>query len=262
MLNIAIRAARLAGTIISRATTRLDEVSFDTKGNMDYVSEVDRNAEAIIIETIFEAFPHHAIEAEESGQHGDSDYLWIVDPLDGTLNFMHGYPQFCVSIALTIRGKLQQSVIYDPVRDELFSASRGRGAQLNDHKIRVTKKSAMTEALLATGFPVRNPQNLDESLHQLSSIITQSADVRRGGSAALDLAYVACGRLDGFWEFGLNSWDIAAGALLLAESGGIVCDRNASENYLEPGDIVAANPRLIRQLLPIVGSHSKVGLKI
>ena len=231
MLNIAIKAARLAGTVISRATPRMDEVRFDKKGDMDFVSEVDTHAEAIIIETILEAYPDHAILAEESGRQGDSDYLWLIDPLDCTLNFLHGYPQFCVSIALLFKEKLQHAVVYAPIRDELFSASRGRGALLNDRKIRVGAKKKIDQTLLATGFPVRNLSSVEGSVRILEKVLSQGADIRRGGSAALDLAYVACGRLDGFWEFGLKPWDLAAGALLVFESGGIVCDRQASENF-------------------------------
>ena len=250
LLNIAIRAARLAGTVISRATARLDAVKFDKKGELDYVSEVDTQVEAIIIETLLDAYPDHAILAEESGKQGNSDYLWIVDPLDGTLNFLNGYPQFCVSIALSIKGKLQQAVVYDPIRDELFSASRGRGALLNDRKIRVNDKTKLEQTLLATGFPVRKPNSIDNSIETLRRVLAIGTDIRRGGSAALDLAYVACGRLDGFWEFGLNPWDIAAGALLVMESGGIVCDRVASEDFLQTGDVVAANPKIVKSLIP------------
>ncbi|MEC9248031.1 MAG: inositol monophosphatase family protein [Pseudomonadota bacterium] len=252
MLNIAIRAARLAGTVISRATARLDEVKFDKKGELNYVSEVDTQAEAIIIETLLEAYPDHAILAEESGQRGESDYLWIVDPLDGTRNFLNGYPQFCVSIALSIKGKLQQAVVYDPVRDELFSASRGGGALLNDRRIRVGGKNRVEQTLLATGFPVNNSGSVKESVKRLEKVLARGADIRRGGSAALDLAYVACGRLDGYWEFNLNSWDIAAGALLISESGGIICDRRASENFLESGEVITSNPKLLKQLLPLL----------
>ena len=252
MLNIAIRAARLAGTIITRAIPRVDTLKFDQKAYLDYVSEIDTQSEKVIIETLLDAYPDHAIMAEESGDMGDSDYLWIIDPLDGTLNFLHGYPQFCVSIALSVKGKLQQAVVYDPVRDELFTASRGRGAQLNDRKIRVSNRKKLEHSLLATGFPVRAPDLIDSSIKSLKNVLMGGSDVRRSGAAALDLAYVACGRLDGFWESGLKPWDVAAGALLVSESGGIVCDYEASEDYLYSSSIVTANPKLIRELIPLI----------
>ena len=252
MLNIAIRAARLAGTIITRAIPRIDTLKFDKKADLDYVSEIDTQSEKVIIETLLDAYPDHAIMAEESGDMGDSDYLWIIDPLDGTLNFLHGYPQFCVSIALSVKRKLQQAVVYDPVRDELFTASRGRGALLNDRKIRVSNRKKLEHSLLATGFPVRAPDLIQSSIDSLKNVIMGGSDVRRGGAAALDLAYVACGRLDGFWESGLKPWDVAAGALLVSESGGIVCDNEASENYLYSSSIVTANPKLIRELIPLI----------
>ncbi|MEQ8497741.1 MAG: inositol monophosphatase family protein [Gammaproteobacteria bacterium] len=255
MLNIAVRAARRAGTIISRGQNRLHELKIDRKGHQDYVSQVDREAEAAIIDTLLGAYPGHAVLAEESGARGESEFEWVVDPLDGTLNYLHGYPQFAVSIALRVRGRLDQAVIYDPVRDELFTASRGAGAQLNGHRIRVGRCQHLDNALLATGFPVRRAEQLKDYLPSFASLLSQCADVRRAGAAALDLAHVACGRLDGFWEFGLKPWDIAAGALIVLESGGLVGDPAGGETHLDCGHVVASNPKLYRQLLGVLASQ-------
>jgi myo-inositol-1(or 4)-monophosphatase len=250
MLNIAIRAARRAGTIIVRGQQRLYEVQITRKGHQDYVTQIDKDAEAAIIDTLYTAYPDHQIIAEESGTLGrDSDYVWIVDPLDGTLNFMHGYQHFAVSIALSVRGRVEQAVVYDPVRDELFTASRGVGAQLNGHRLRVSKVQHLEEALLATGFPVRRKAHIRPYLASFTTVLERCADVRRAGAAALDLAHVACGRLDGFWEFGLQPWDIAAGALLVLEAGGLVGDPDGGEQHLVRGDIVAGNAKVFRQLL-------------
>lgn len=255
MLNIAVRAARRAGTIISRASNRLHDLRVDRKGHQDYVTQVDRDAEDAIIDTLLGAYPDHAVLAEESGSRGQSEYEWVIDPLDGTLNFMHAYPQFAVSIALRVRGRLDQAVIYDPVRDELFTASRGAGAQLNGHRIRVTTCQHLDRALLATGFPVRRAEQLADYLPSFAAMLAQCADVRRAGAAALDLAHVACGRLDGFWEFGLKPWDIAAGALIVQESGGLVGDPAGGETHVECGHVVAANPKLFRQVLGVLAQH-------
>ncbi len=252
MLNIAVRAARRAGTIIVQSQRRLDEVKFERKGHHDYVSQVDRDAESAIVDTLSTAFPDHQILAEESGSSGQSDHVWIIDPLDGTLNFLHGYPQFAVSIALTVKGRLDQAVVYDPMRDELFTASRGAGAQLNGRRIRVTKCLQLDDALLATGFAVRRKSEMRACLDSLGHMLGHCADVRRAGAAALDLAYVACARLDGFWEFGLKPWDVAAGSLLIQESGGLVGDTEGGEAHVERGDIVAANPKLFRQILTVL----------
>jgi myo-inositol-1(or 4)-monophosphatase len=255
MLNIAVRAARRAGNVIVRGLQRLDEVRVERKGRHDYVSQVDRDAEAVIVDTLTTAYPDHEILAEESGSSGQSDYVWIVDPLDGTLNFLHGYPQFAVSIALSVKGRLDQAVVYDPSLDELFTASRGAGAQLNGHRTRVTKCLRLDNALLATGFPVRHESELRGCLGPFNEMLAQCADVRRAGAAALDLAYVACGRLDGFWEFGLKPWDIAAGSLLVQESGGLVGDAEGGESHLDHGDVVAANPKLFRQILTVLAQQ-------
>ncbi len=255
MLNIATRAARRAGTIIARAQQRLSDVKVERKGHQDYVSQVDRDAEAAIIETLHTAYTDQAIKAEESGEQGDSDHVWVIDPLDGTLNFLHGYPQFAVSIALRVKGRVEQGVIYDPMRDELFTATRGSGAVLNGQRIRVARNYHLEDALLSTGFPVRSSEQLATYLPSFGALLARSADVRRAGAAALDLAYVACGRLDGFWEFGLKEWDIAAGALLVQESGGLIGDPQGGERHLESGDVVAANPKIFRQVLEVLAQH-------
>lgn len=252
MLNIAVRAARRAGTIINRAMNRIGDIHVDTKGHQDYVTEIDRDAEAAIIQTLHDAYPDHAILAEESGEQGSSDYLWIIDPLDGTTNFLHAYPQFAVSIALQVRGELDQAVIFDPVRDELFTASRGVGAQLNNRRIRVSDCRNLDSALIATGFPVRNVKQLDSYLPTLGALLPKVAGVRRAGAASLDLAFVACGRLDGFWEYGLQPWDVAAGILLVQEAGGIVSAPNGSEYSLKTCDVMCASPRIHREMSTIL----------
>lgn len=249
MLNIATRAAHRAGTIITRARQRLHEVQIDRKGRHDYVTQTDRDAEDAIIDTLREAYPDHAILAEESGASGQSDFEWVIDPLDGTLNFLHDYPQVGISIALRVKGRLDQAVVYDPLRDEMFTASRGAGAQLNGHRIRVSNCEHLANALLATGFAVRRTEELEACLPVFGTMLRQCADVRRAGAAALDLAHVAAGRLDGYWEFGLKPWDVAAGSLLVQESGGLAGDPAGGETHLASGDIVAANPRVFRQLL-------------
>ncbi len=256
MLNIAIRAARRAGVIISRAQNRLYDLRVTQKWLHDYVTQVDVEAENAILEILNQAYPSHAILAEESGESGESEYTWVVDPLDGTLNFIHGYPQYAISIALRVKGRLDQAVIYDPLKDELFTASRGEGAQLNGQKIRVSTNLELESALLATGSPARNKQLLQKYLEGFTKILKRSADVRRSGSAALDLANVACGRVDGYWEYGLKEWDVAAGALLVQESGGLVGDIAGGETYLSTGNIVAANPKIFRHLLVLLAEPS------
>jgi len=252
MLNIAIRAARRAGIIISRAQNRLYDLRVTKKGLHDYVTQVDVEAESVILETLTQAYPNHAILAEESGRSGESDYTWVIDPLDGTLNFIHGYPQYAISIALRVKSRLDQAVIYDPLKDELFTASRGEGAQLNGQKIRVSTNLELESALLATGFPARNKQLLPKYLKGFAKILQASADIRRSGSAALDLANVACGRVDGYWEYDLKEWDVAAGALLVQESGGLVGDTLGGETHLLHGNIAAANPKIFRQLISLL----------
>ena len=249
ILNIAIRAARSAGALIVRQLERVDALSVTAKGRNDFVTEVDQRAEQIIIDTIHKAYPGHGILAEESGQRSGDDYIWIIDPLDGTTNFLHSFPHFAVSIAVEHRAQIVHGVIFDPIRQELFTASRGDGAQLDNRKIRVSSKSNLDNALLGTGFPFRELSDVDGYLSMLKAFIPNCAGIRRAGSAALDLAYVAAGRLDGFWELGLQRWDIAAGALIIHEAGGFVSDPAGGESYLESGDIVAANPKIAKKML-------------
>ena len=251
-LNIAVPAARRAGDLIVRNMDRAAGLEIGVKGKNDYVTEVDRLAESVIIEALQKAYPDHGIMAEESGETGDSEYTWVIDPLDGTTNFLHGFPQFAVSIALLHRGRPQQGVIYDPLRQELFTASRGRGAQLNNRRIRVSSRVGLDGALLGTGFPFREYQHLDVYLQTMKAFIASTSGIRRAGAAALDLAYVACGRLDGFWESGLKLWDIAAGCLLIEEAGGLVGDFAGGTDHLESGDIVAAPAKVFKPMLQVI----------
>lgn len=252
LLNTAIKAARKAGTVIMRHADHVDRLSIETKGRNDFVSEVDRLAEAEIIQTIRNAYPDHAILAEESGEQAGSQYKWIIDPLDGTTNFLHGYPQYAVSIAVSNEGKLDQAVVFDPLRNEMFIASRGKGAQLNDRKIRVSKTINMEAALLGTGFPFKEFDRLDDWIETFRELLPMTSGVRRAGSAALDLAHLASGRLDGFWEFGLKPWDMAAGCLLIQEAGGIVTDIDGADSYLETGNIVAGTVKIYEAMLKIL----------
>ena len=257
MLGIAVRAARRAGAIINRATRDVELLPVTRKRHNDFVTEVDKAAERAVIEILHRAYPDHAILAEESGASagnaGESEYTWIVDPLDGTTNFIHGFPQYAVSIALRHKGLLAQAVIYDPTRNELFTATRGRGAYLNERRIRVTKRAQLSEALLGTGFPFRDLQSLDEYLVMFREFTLRTAGQRRAGAAALDIAYVAAGRLDGFWEIGLSPWDMAAGALLVQEAGGLVGDFRGDSGYLDSGRIVCGNPKIFAQMLRVIG---------
>ncbi|MCH8078511.1 MAG: inositol monophosphatase [Proteobacteria bacterium] len=249
MLNIAIRAARVAGDIIIRQIDHVQDLPVTKKSRNDFVTEVDRQAEMVIIETLHKSYPDHAILAEESGRQGNSPYLWIIDPLDGTTNYLHGFPQYAVSIALQHRGELDQAVVYDPLRQELFTASRGGGAMLNNRRIRVSKQKHLEGALLGTGFPFKEQERLDKYLDGFRVLFPMTAGIRRAGAASLDLAYVACGRLDGFWELGLKSWDMAAGALLIKEAGGLISDLDSKDTYLNSGDVVAANPEIHDEML-------------
>ena len=258
MLNTAIKAARRAGNIILRASRDLDLVKVENKRHNDFVTEVDKAAEAAIIDVLLGAYPDHAILAEESGASANTEapYRWIIDPLDGTTNFIHGVPQFAVSIALEHKGVLQHGVVFDPSRNELFTASRGSGAFCNDRRLRVSKRLRMNECLIGTGFPFRDVQQLDDYIRTFSLITMKTAGIRRPGAAALDLAYVAAGRFDGFWERELNAWDIAAGALLVTEAGGLITNfqgrNDTAEDVLESGDVVAATPKIFPQLLALV----------
>lgn len=255
MLNIAVRAARAAGDLIVRHIDRLDTLSITSKDRNDFVSEVDRQAEDAIIRTLRKAYPHHSILAEESGAHAGDDYQWVIDPLDGTTNFLHGFPQFAVSIALLHKGRLEQGVVYDPLRQELFTATRGAGAMLNNRRVRVSARPGLSGALLGTGFPYNNHTHLDAYLAMLKDLIVETAGVRRPGSAALDLAYVAAGRLDGFWEIGLKPWDLAAGALLVQEAGGIVGDFTGAPSFMKNGHIVAGNAKVFAAIIKTLRPH-------
>jgi myo-inositol-1(or 4)-monophosphatase len=260
MLNIAVRAARSAGNVIIRNIDRLDSLTIQTKDRNDYVSEVDRQAEQEIISILRKAYPDHAILAEESGDQAGNDYQWIIDPLDGTTNFLHGFPQYAVSIALRHKGRLEQGVVYDPVRQELFTATRGGGAMLNERRIRVSSRRTLEGALLGTGFPFKSQQHLDSYLQMFRLLFPQTAGIRRAGSAALDLAYVAAGRFDGFWEIGLSVWDMAAGVLLIQEAGGLSGDFLGGHDYLESGNLVAANPKLFAEILKTIRPCVTAGL--
>jgi myo-inositol-1(or 4)-monophosphatase len=261
MLTTAVKAARRAGNVISRASRDLGVLTVRSKSANDFVSEVDTEAERVIVETLKQAYPDHAMLAEEGGASGRSDYVWVIDPLDGTTNYLHGFPQYAVSIALMHRGVLNQAVVYDPNRNDLFTASRGRGAFLNDQRIRVSKRARIGEALIGTGFPYRELTHIDPYLAILREVMSKAPGVRRAGAAALDLAYVAAGRLDGFWEFGLAPWDIAAGALLVMEAGGLVGDLEGNEGYLDSGHVLAANPKIFAQLVSLFGPHLPAALK-
>ena len=251
-LNIAVRAARSAGNVIIRNLGKLDTLAIHTKDRNDFVTEVDRQAEQEIIYILRKAFPGHGILAEESGVQEGNDYQWIIDPLDGTTNFLHGFPQFAVSIAMRHKGRMEHGVIYDPLRQELFTATRGGGAMLNDQRIRVTKRKTLEGSLLGTGFPFKSQQHLDAYLDMFRALFPQTAGIRRAGSAALDLAYVASGRLDGFWEIGLSIWDMAAGVLLIQEAGGLSSDFTGGNDHLESGNIVAGNPKLFAEILKTI----------
>ena len=261
MLNTAVKAARRAGNIIVRATRNLDVVVVREKAANDFVTEVDREAERAIITTLHEAYPGHAILAEESGASGTSEFQWIIDPLDGTTNFLHGFPQYCISIALEHRGIVTQGVIYDPVKNDLFTASRGRGAYLNENRIRVSKRLQLKSSLVGTGFPFKELVHLDAYMAMLRDMMKGTAGVRRAGSAALDLAYVAAGRLDGFWELGLARWDMAAGSLLITEAGGLVGDLQGNEGFMQSGYIVAGNPKVFGEMLRLLAPHVTPALK-
>jgi len=262
LLNIAVRAARRAGDIIVRAIPRLEAIEIQSKGRNDFVTEVDRAAEADIIETIRRLHPDHAFLAEESGASSNqSDVVWIIDPLDGTTNFMHGNPVFAVSIAAQVKGRIEHAVVFDPMRQELFTASRGDGAQVDGRRVRVSKQITLEGSLIATGFPFRSDSPwIDEYLAMLKTVMTRAAGLRRPGAAALDLAYVAAGRVDGFWELGLKPWDTAAGTLLITEAGGRVGTINGDE-YKQGGHIVAGTPKVYAALVAALAPHVPADLK-
>lgn len=261
MLNTAIKAARSAGAIINRASLDLDLLKITTKSANDFVTEVDHKAEAVIIETLLGAYPGHGILAEESGRtHGakDSEFVWIIDPLDGTTNFIHGFPVYSVSIALAFRGQVQQAVVYDPTRNDLFYASKGRGAFLNDRRLRVSKRIRLADGLIGTGFPFRKGDNFKRYLQMMEAIMPACAGLRRPGSAALDLCYVAAGYTDGFFETGLSPWDIAAGALLVTEAGGLIGNFTGEADYLYQREVVAGSPKIYGQLVGLLNPFTRV----
>ncbi len=261
MLNVAVKAARAAGAIINRASLDVETVRVSAKQTNDFVTEVDHAAENAIIETLLTAYPDHGIWAEESGRREgkgrDKDHVWIIDPLDGTTNFIHGFPVYCVSIALMVKGRIEQAVVYDPTRNDLFYATRGRGAYLNERRIRVAKRTHLRETLLSTGFPFRPGDAFKTYMKMLGEVMPRCAGVRRPGAAALDLAYVAAGFSDGFFEMGLSPWDVAAGSLLVTEAGGLVGNFTGEADFLEQKECMAANPRIYGQLISVIGKYSK-----
>jgi myo-inositol-1(or 4)-monophosphatase len=260
MLNVAIKAARAAGAIINRAALDVEAVRISQKQVNDFVTEVDHASEATIIETLLTAYPGHGILAEETGStHGakDSEFVWIIDPLDGTTNFIHGFPVYCVSIALAVRGKVEQAVIYDPSRNDLFTATKGRGAYMNERRIRVSKRTQLEQCLISTGFPFRQGDDFNGYLAMMGEVMQRTAGLRRPGAAALDLAYVAAGFSDGFFETGLQPWDVAAGSLLVTEAGGLVGNFTGQSDFLEQKECLAGNPRIYGQLVPILTKYSK-----
>ena len=252
LITIAVRAAREAGKVIMRDLDRLDALEVSAKGMNDFVSEVDQRAEQAIIATIRRSYPDHAVLGEEFGAQGTSEHVWVIDPLDGTTNYLHGFPVFSVSIAFKHRGRVEHGLVFDPLRNELFTASRGAGAQLNNRRIRVTRRAGLEGALLGTGFPYRNLGQLDAYLRVFRELLSRTAGVRRAGSAALDLSYVACGRLDGFWEIGLKEWDMAAGALLIQEAGGTVTDFGGGDGFLTSGNIVGGGLRVHAAMIEVL----------
>ncbi|WP_395688727.1 inositol monophosphatase family protein [Caenimonas koreensis] len=260
MLNTAVKAARAAGAIINRAALDVEAVRISQKQVNDFVTEVDHASEDAIIETLLTAYPSHGIWAEESGKtHGvkDADNVWIIDPLDGTTNFIHGFPVYCVSIALAVRGKVEQAVIYDPSRNDLFTATKGRGAYMNERRLRVSKRIDLRQCLISTGFPFRPGDNFNNYLRMMSDVMTRTAGLRRPGAAALDLAYVAAGFTDGFFETGLSPWDVAAGSLLVQEAGGLIGNFTGESDFLEQKECVAGNPKIYGQLVGILSKYSK-----
>lgn len=245
LLNVAVMAARRAGSTLISKMANLDKLKVESKGRNDYVSDADVAAERAIIDCIHKHYPDHAILAEESGASGDSDTVWIIDPLDGTTNYLHGLPIFAVSIGVRIKGRIEHGVVYDPARQELFTASRGHGAYLDNHRIRVSGQTSLERALIGTGFPYRqNDDEVDPYMAMFAKIVRNTTGIRRPGAAALDLAYVAAGRLDAFWETGLKAWDLAAGTLLIREAGGIISGLDGSEDFLETGHVLTGTPRI------------------
>ena len=258
LLNVAVMAARRAGSALIKKMANLEKVRVERKGFNDYVSEADLAAERAIIDCIHKHYPDHAILAEESGAAGDSDTVWVIDPLDGTTNFLHGFPVFAVSIGVQVKGRVEHGVVYDPLRQELFTASRGKGAYLDDHRIRVSGQTKLERSLIGTGFPFRQADaEVEPYMTMLTKVLRNSSGIRRPGAAALDLAYVAAGRLDAFWETGLKPWDLAAGTLLIREAGGIISGLDGSEDFFEPGHVLAGSPKIYAALARLCAHEIK-----
>ena len=256
MLHTAVRSVREAGRVILMYFNQLDRLEYSSKGRNDYVSQADVEAERAVLDVLTRAYPDHGIIAEESGEREGSEYTWIIDPLDGTTNFLHGFPMFAVSVAVNRGGVLEHGVVYDPLHDEMFTASRGEGAQLNGKRIRVSTTRKLAPSLLGTGFPFRDLGIIEPWMRSFQSLLPKTSGIRRAGAAALDLAYVAAGRLDGFWEFGLKPWDMAAGALLIREAGGLVSDVSGGQDFLESGNLVSANPLIFEEFRKIVARNA------
>lgn len=258
MLNVAVMAARRGGDTLIRNMNKLEKLNVEKKGRNDFVSDADLAAEKAVIDVILKNHPDHAILAEESGQRGESDYVWIIDPLDGTTNYLHGFPVFCVSIGVAHKGRLEHGVVYDPLRQEMFTATRGQGAQLDGHKIRVSGRRDLERALIGTGFPYRESnESFEPYMNMLVSAMRNTTGIRRAGAAALDLCYVAAGRLDAFWETGLKPWDLAAGTLIIRESGGIVSGLNGAEDFMDSGHVLCGSPRIYSALAKLFGPDIK-----
>ena len=256
--NVAVMAARRGGDSLIRSMARLNKMKVERKGRNDYVSEADLAAEQAVIDTIHKHYPDHAIQAEESGTRGESDHVWIIDPLDGTTNFLHGFPVFCVSVALAIKGRVEHGAVYDPLRQEIFTASRGQGALLDGRRIRVSGRTDLETALIGTGFPYRDSnESFEPYMRMLETAMHNTTGIRRAGAAALDLCYVAAGRLDAFWETGLMPWDLAAGALIIREAGGIVSALDGAENYLDTGHVLCGTPKIYSGLARLFGPDIK-----
>ena len=256
MLHTAVRSVREGGRVILMYFDQLDRLEYSSKGRNDYVSQADVEAERAVLDVLTRAYPDHGIIAEESGEREGSEYTWVIDPLDGTTNFLHGFPMFAVSVAVKRGGVLEHGVVYDPLHDEMFTASRGEGAQLNGKRLRVSTTRQLAPSLLGTGFPFRDLGIIEPWMRSFQSLLPKTSGIRRAGAAALDLAYVAAGRLDGFWEFGLKPWDMAAGALLIREAGGLVADVSGGQDFLENGNLVAANPLIFEEFRKIVARNA------
>ncbi len=258
LLNVAVMAARRAGDTLVRKQKNLDKLKVEEKGFNDFVSDADRAAEQAVISTVQKHYPDHAFLAEESGVSGDSDHVWIIDPLDGTTNFLHGMPIFAVSIGVQVRGRIEHACVYDPMRQELFTASRGDGAQLDGHRIRVSGRTQLARALVGTGFPFRQADlDFTPYMNMLTKVIRNTSGVRRPGAAALDLCYVAAGRLDAFFETGLSPWDTAAGSLIIREAGGIISGLDGSENFLETGHVLCGTPKVYAEMAKVCSQEIK-----